>query len=487
MANCGPFIIVSPKGLVSGAVLPNDGANYGPDTVGPGGTLTTTSGIQEAINSIQGSGGVVYLLPTGVFSVGATITVPSNVEIRSGMIGGEAYNSGATGGIDTPPSSYVNYTPTSGDCFLLGNGVTAAVFHGVAVKGASAPPANGSVPDPATSPPLTSAPQGAMFRGSGCRNILISNCYAQNTAGPAIAFDGYEENAESNSVSMSYFSGKSAIRIGYPTAYLPAGKTALQNANDCTWVQVTAEVTDGASNVVDTISGTGHQFRNLYSRIGTTGAILNGAASLSVVGGELLNWAATTTRSTTSKLIANITGGTWLFRDLAFTAGSVTISGGTVSFQNVLVNSAPSGKSVGSVTVNGASVNAFIDRYCNFGALGTGGVTIGTSSCDLYLDTRNPLWDPAAVASASGSGRIHPDSPAAPSPASAATFPYTNTNKNLQMAMMWGGTGVAAVLLNGSPAGLNQTTGPWFLVLRYKDNVTVAAGVQPSLAVYDVT
>ncbi len=68
-----PVLTVSPTTSLSN---PNDGADYGPATAG-----TSTSGIQEAINSISSAGnnlgGTIVLLP-GTFVVNAQISVTSN-------------------------------------------------------------------------------------------------------------------------------------------------------------------------------------------------------------------------------------------------------------------------------------------------------------------------------------------------------------------------------------------------------------------------
>lgn len=74
-------VTVSAKGVSAGnAVIPNAGADYGVDTVG-----TTTSGIQEATNSLEvitsltsGVGGGVVDLGTGTYILTSSIRVPTN-------------------------------------------------------------------------------------------------------------------------------------------------------------------------------------------------------------------------------------------------------------------------------------------------------------------------------------------------------------------------------------------------------------------------
>jgi hypothetical protein len=68
-----PFVTVSPIGLSSGTALANNGADYGPDSAG-----TSTSGIQEAINS----GALLVVLQAGTFSISVTIVPANNTVIR---------------------------------------------------------------------------------------------------------------------------------------------------------------------------------------------------------------------------------------------------------------------------------------------------------------------------------------------------------------------------------------------------------------------
>jgi hypothetical protein len=66
--NGKPFITVSPKGISNGqSSITNDGSDYGPDTPG-----TTTYGIQEALNSIAPTGGMIYCRK-GTYNVSSPI------------------------------------------------------------------------------------------------------------------------------------------------------------------------------------------------------------------------------------------------------------------------------------------------------------------------------------------------------------------------------------------------------------------------------
>jgi hypothetical protein len=73
-----PIVTVSPIGIADGATLPNNGADYGPDTAG-----TVTSGIQEAINGVQSQS--VFLL-AGTFTISASITPANSSTLRGAGI-----------------------------------------------------------------------------------------------------------------------------------------------------------------------------------------------------------------------------------------------------------------------------------------------------------------------------------------------------------------------------------------------------------------
>ena len=85
-----PYITVSSKGITNGlSTIPNDGADFGPDTslgatnpnqIG-GSTLTQTSGIQEAVNYIIANGGGKLYVKKGhyVMGSGATFSKVGNI------------------------------------------------------------------------------------------------------------------------------------------------------------------------------------------------------------------------------------------------------------------------------------------------------------------------------------------------------------------------------------------------------------------------
>ncbi|MEM0159789.1 MAG: hypothetical protein QW393_03450 [Candidatus Micrarchaeaceae archaeon] len=71
-----PYITVSAKGISNGlSNIPNDGADFGPDTPG-----TQTCGIQEACNYAYNNGYAVHLT-TGTFNINATIQIPGPLQI----------------------------------------------------------------------------------------------------------------------------------------------------------------------------------------------------------------------------------------------------------------------------------------------------------------------------------------------------------------------------------------------------------------------
>lgn len=108
-----PFVTVSPIGLsTSGVVLPNNGANYGPDTSG-----TTTSGIQEACNS-----GKAVFINGGTYTYTGTVFVTSNIAIISdGAILKASTGQLALLWFGTSSSQYTNTARLFGTLVLDGN------------------------------------------------------------------------------------------------------------------------------------------------------------------------------------------------------------------------------------------------------------------------------------------------------------------------------------------------------------------------------
>lgn len=468
-----PHVLVSPKGVQFGtgsanySSILNDGAAWGPDTLqnatsptqyGP--PYSPTSGIQEALNSLPSGGGAVFLIATAPFRVSGQISLPTNAVLRSEMYGGQNPSTSPS-----PPLSSINYSGSASDAVLVPDNSAKCGLIGVAIIGAAT---------------------NALVHRRGCRQSFFIDCYIDNSSstGSGTILDspatGNGIVCDDNTASRCFIRGtKRAIGIGIADGTL--------HPSNSTWWDILGEVSGAGNNVVDGAAGDNHQFFNFYSRAGTTGAIFSGASGFKIVGGELLNSAATTTGSSSSKQVALISGGDWQFRDVSITAGSVNATAGNVFFHAVRVNSPPSGKSVGPFAFNGATLSLYIDRECNLGALGAAGLKVGSATTNVYLDTTFPSWDPSTVLSPSGSAAIHPSSPSSPPPPAPVALPFTNTQHNLVALMMYGGTDVTAVLMNGSPAGINQTTGPWFFLLRYRDSVVVAAGIPPNAAFYEVT
>lgn len=116
-----PFKLVSPNGIANGkTTIPNDGADYGPDTPG-----TTTSGIQEAVNATILLYGTCYVkLLVGTFTCtskvdptnGGTANVAGGVFIGSGkrlsIIEWASGSSGTLFGFDQPTETIVDWTFT---------------------------------------------------------------------------------------------------------------------------------------------------------------------------------------------------------------------------------------------------------------------------------------------------------------------------------------------------------------------------------------
>ena len=93
-----PYIAVSSKGIYNGlSTIPNDGADFGPDTTlgatAPGqygAPYTLTAAIQEGMNY----GIPTVILSPGVFILNAQVTLPSNVTLRGS---GGLWNPGTAG------------------------------------------------------------------------------------------------------------------------------------------------------------------------------------------------------------------------------------------------------------------------------------------------------------------------------------------------------------------------------------------------------
>lgn len=89
-----PYITISAKGLSNGlSTMPNDGADFGPDTTlgatsknQTGGTLTQTYGIQEMGNSIPNDG-LTYVcwVSPGIYYVDSEITLPNVLMVGNGI------------------------------------------------------------------------------------------------------------------------------------------------------------------------------------------------------------------------------------------------------------------------------------------------------------------------------------------------------------------------------------------------------------------
>ena len=81
------YITVSAKGIANGlSSIPNDGADFGPDSYDPNHTgsgipYTQTSGIQEAFNYAYNNSVSLVDMSTGVFKISANITLPKGIAV----------------------------------------------------------------------------------------------------------------------------------------------------------------------------------------------------------------------------------------------------------------------------------------------------------------------------------------------------------------------------------------------------------------------
>ena len=121
-----PYILVSSKGIVNGlSNIPNDGADFGPDTTkgatAPGqygSPYTQTSGIQEANNYSKVNGDSIKLT-SGQFQISQTITISHGITIiGSGTISFHSFNPYPLTDLTTPiipESASVIVNNSSGD------------------------------------------------------------------------------------------------------------------------------------------------------------------------------------------------------------------------------------------------------------------------------------------------------------------------------------------------------------------------------------
>jgi hypothetical protein len=89
-----PFVTVSPIGTSTSPAtpLPNNGADFGPDSYG-----TLTSGIQEALNSIESTGGTVYCYQ-GAYNLSAPIVYTGSYQLLEFAPGSSiTFSNGLTG------------------------------------------------------------------------------------------------------------------------------------------------------------------------------------------------------------------------------------------------------------------------------------------------------------------------------------------------------------------------------------------------------
>jgi hypothetical protein len=118
-----PYITVSAKGISNGlSDIPNDGADFGPDTPG-----THTSGILEAVNYQQQNGGVIKLLPGRfIISPNAPLTQVSS----SNLLGYPEYAViPISGQYSSSNLSMLNITGSGGDILTGGSMVGTVNFN----------------------------------------------------------------------------------------------------------------------------------------------------------------------------------------------------------------------------------------------------------------------------------------------------------------------------------------------------------------------
>jgi hypothetical protein len=107
-----PFVTASPVGSAAGYST-NNGAQFGPDTAG-----TTTSGLQEALTSLQGTGGELYLA-VGVYNVTTPLTYTSNYPLTITGAARGRMEQGAGSGLSSPFGVFLLCTSISAATYAL--------------------------------------------------------------------------------------------------------------------------------------------------------------------------------------------------------------------------------------------------------------------------------------------------------------------------------------------------------------------------------
>ena len=104
-----PYITVSSKGLANGlSEYFNDGADFGPDSVQADGSLTQTSGIQEACTYLEPTGGKIQIISSGILLTDTTISYNSSKSLTiEGVTGANDGNDVYGPGIQ-PSSSFAS-------------------------------------------------------------------------------------------------------------------------------------------------------------------------------------------------------------------------------------------------------------------------------------------------------------------------------------------------------------------------------------------
>lgn len=193
-----PIITVSPVGLINGGSSTNNGADYGPDTSG-----TATMGIQEAINAVSTSGGIVYLLPGSFYLTAFLPKVVSWIDQPNILLNGVSGVAiiGAPGGdVVITPNNGSNYS----DILVLYE-CSDIVVAGIRFLGNSYGP-------------LTGNAGGLAIESS--QRVHVVDCHFDSFHGSAIVGDWIFDSTFDRLLINTSIAGANAIYRGFDFAFI---------------------------------------------------------------------------------------------------------------------------------------------------------------------------------------------------------------------------------------------------------------------------
>ena len=382
-----PYITVSSKGIANGlSVYKNDGAIFGPDTLG-----TETSGITEACSYAGSSGSSVELL-SGKFAINATITISNGITIHGqGVFSYPTFNQYPPGDTSSAPYIYPSGTVivnnTTGDAIditasyesvnLDGFGILMTQAGGTGIKC--------SPPDPATQIGMVYSHWGTVIVynevGDGSNYAFWFDNFGNNT------FD----NLQSEGMLMMHINSLSDADTGNSTFTFVFGQPPSANTDNALKIESTGtndQITDYIHFVYLQIQVGNPTHHSIY--IGTNVYFVK----ISFTDLET---------SGTSSLVLNNNGILYIEYLSAYNGGTFENSGnlrintaafgaeGSV-FNNTSLLFIPHGLGTGSTTINntGYAKIGVDPRYYSFGNLPQASIPTNPPVSGNTYDNNNP-------------------------------------------------------------------------------------------------